>query len=134
MFDILQYCKLLNCDRQNEFPFKQLMLKLEAEWGARGRGGCGACLGPCSQLTCPQILNQMPCSSSFVGIPALVVCNGSCRGMVCAETSTPSVPTRHLMKEDKKGKRRDNEAQTSCSSVFFGGSKNLLSTFHLFTT
>lgn len=39
VFDILQYCKLLNFDRQNESSFKLLTLKLEADWGANDRQG-----------------------------------------------------------------------------------------------
>lgn len=74
VFDILQYCKLLDFIKQNKFSFKLLMLKLKTDWGAaeqmldRGR------LQTLSRSVCSAnfLINagrQMPCSSSLLKIP-----------------------------------------------------------------
>lgn len=74
MFDILQYCKLLNFVQQNEFSFKLFMLKLKTDWGAveqmLDRGRLLALSR--SVFSANFLINtgrQMLYSSSFVKIP-----------------------------------------------------------------
>lgn len=50
VFDILQYCKLLNFVKQNEFLFKLLMLKLQMDWGAAEQMLARGRLWPLSRL------------------------------------------------------------------------------------
>lgn len=55
VFDILQYCKLLDFVKQNKFSFKLLMLKLKTDWEQQSKcwvgGDCRPYPGLCVQLT-----------------------------------------------------------------------------------